>query len=101
MPIFVYEGPGAGISIAGRSLDRGQPTVLEGRAAEQAGAHPDVRLLAPAGDAPKREGPTYADLKSRAKELGLPATGKAEELAAAIAAEEARLAAEAAGSGAD
>lgn len=40
------------------------------------------------------EGPTYSDLQARAKELGISGAGKREELAAAIAAEESRLAAE-------
>jgi hypothetical protein len=42
MPKYVYEGPGTSLSIAGRTLDRGQPTVLEGRAAEAAANHPDI-----------------------------------------------------------
>jgi hypothetical protein len=42
MAIYTYEGPGTSLSIAGRTLDRGQPTVLEGRAAESAANHPDI-----------------------------------------------------------
>ena len=42
MPLYIYEGPGTGISIAGRSLDRGLPTLLEGRAALAAEGHPLV-----------------------------------------------------------
>lgn len=42
MPLYVYEGPGTSISIAGRTLDRGLPTMLEGRAADSAADHPDV-----------------------------------------------------------
>ena len=45
MPMFTYEGPGTSLSIAGRTLDRGQPTILEGRAADSAADHPDVRKL--------------------------------------------------------
>lgn len=42
------------------------------------------------------EGPNRPELQARAKELGLPASGTKAELTAAIAAEEARLEAEAA-----
>ena len=95
MPIFVYTGPHGSLSIAGRSLDRGQPTRLEGRAAEAAAGHLDIEPYAePAERAP--EGPSYADLQATAKALGIPASGSKVDLAAAIAAEEARLAAEAA-----
>lgn len=44
------------------------------------------------------EGPSYRDLQAQAKALGIPATGNREELAVAIAAEELRLAEEAAAS---
>ena len=47
MPLYIYEGPGTGISIAGRSLDRGQPTHLEGRAAAAAAGHPDIHEYQP------------------------------------------------------
>lgn len=42
MPLYLYEGPGTSLSIAGRTLDRGQPTSLEGRAALAADGHPDI-----------------------------------------------------------
>lgn len=42
MPLYIYEGPGTSLSVAGRSLDRGQPTNLEGRAAAAAAGHPDI-----------------------------------------------------------
>lgn len=98
MPTFIYEGPGHALSLAGRNLTRGVPAELEGRAAEAASQHPDVRSADKTPAASRsRTAPTglgrYAALKARAKELGLPATGKADELEAAIAAEEARLAA--------
>lgn len=98
MPLFIYTGPHGSLSIAGRSLDRGQPTRLEGRAAEAAAGHPDIQPhVEPAERLP--EGPSYADLQAKAKELGIPATGSKVDLAAAIVAAEARLAAEAAGAG--
>lgn len=100
MPEYVYEGPGSSISIAGQSLAHGEPTTLEGRAAEAAEAHPEIRAIG-SGRAAKAttSGTTptglgrYAALKARAKGLGLAATGKADDLEAAIAAEEQRLAA--------
>lgn len=54
----------------------------------------EVTSQEPAAD----EGPTYRDLQAQAKTLGIPATGNREELAVAIAAEELRLAEEAAAS---
>lgn len=97
MPTYIYTGAGASLSIAGRTLYRGQPTELDGRAAASAEGHPDVEPYAAPGAGP--QGPTYADLQQRAKALGIPVRGKAAELAEAIAAEEARLKAEAGGSG--
>lgn len=103
MPTFVYNGPSTSLSIAGRTLDRGQPTILEGRAAEAAASHPNVSALdALAGGKARAARPTadrpaafaeFAALKARAKDLGLPATGKKADLEAAVAAAEARLAA--------
>jgi hypothetical protein len=50
MGTYIYEGPGHSIIIAGKPLQRGIPTELDGRAAEEAKAHPDVRA-AGKGDA--------------------------------------------------
>lgn len=100
MPMYIYEGPGTSLSIAGRTLDRGQPMVLESRAADAAEAHPEVRAIGTSDRKAAESGhaPTglehYKALKARAKELGIPATGKAETLAAAITAEESRIAVE-------
>lgn len=54
----------------------------------------EITSQEPAAD----EGPSYRDLQAQAKVLGIPATGNREELAVAIAAEELRLAEEAAAS---
>ena len=100
MPLYVYEGSGTSLTISGRELRHGQPRNLEGRAAEAAGRHPDVRALdAPKASRSSSEAPAglaeFAAIKARAKELGIPATGKKVDLVAAIAAEEQRLAASA------
>lgn len=70
--------------------------------AEQVAGKLRASAATPAATAPasieaasEPEGPTYADLQARAKELGISGAGKREELAAAIAAEESSLAAEA------
>lgn len=54
------------------------------------GVVPPATPSEPTADA--STGPTYRDLQARARELGLPATGKLEELQIAIAEEEKRLA---------
>lgn len=94
MPLYVYEGPGTSLSISGRELRHGRPTALEGRAAAAAEAHPHIRSVEAAENAPTGLS-RYAALKARAKELDIPATGKADDLEAAITAEEARRSAEA------
>jgi hypothetical protein len=101
MPLFVYEGTSASLSIAGRTLNRGMPTMLEGRAAESAAEHPDIRNYGESSASkparPRASALTaYAELKQKAKALGIPAKGKADELVKVIAAEEKRLADEAA-----
>ena len=108
MAQFVYEGPGHGLSIAGRDLTRGIPVSLEGRAAEAASNHPDVRAIDTPGQkstTTKKKAPTglaeFAALRARATDLGIPATGKKADLTKAIAAEEKRLADEAAAAEAD
>lgn len=98
MPTFIYEGPGHSLGLAGRTLTRGIPAELEGRAAEAAASHPDVTTLG--ASSPTRRGQAgtpaglerHKELKARAKELGLAAKGKVSDLEAAIAAEEMRLA---------
>lgn len=103
MPQFIYEGTGHSLSIAGRTLVRGIPASLEGRAAESASSHPDVRSIdapgAKKGSAAKAPAALaeFAAMRARAKELGIRATGKKADLAAAIEAEERRLAEEDAG----
>jgi hypothetical protein len=98
VPTFVYEGSGHSLSLAGRSLTRGIPINLEGRAAEAAASHPDIRAVGASGtkQSPPKKAPTalaeFAAIKARAKELGLPATGKKADLEGAIKAEEQRLA---------
>lgn len=99
MAQFVYEGPGHGLSIAGRNLTRGIPASLEGRAAEAAANHPDVSAYEPGAAASGPGGGDYVELQARAKALGLPAIGTKASLAKAIAAEEKRLADEAAAAG--
>lgn len=53
MPQFIYTGQGSSISIAGRHVDRGIATTLEGRAADIASTHPDFEQVggSKAGDA--------------------------------------------------
>lgn len=60
--------------------------------AEYVGAEPEA--TAPQerpAEAPKAEGSSYKQLQARARELGIPATGKRDELAAAVEAAEAGL----------
>lgn len=97
MTQFVYMGPGSALSLAGRNLPRGIPVELEGRAADAAAHHPDVHAHSASAEhsAASAGLDAYRALKARAKEIGLPATGKAEEVEAAIAAEETRLGSEA------
>lgn len=74
MPLYVYEGPGSSLSIAGRTLDRGQPTNLEGRAAEAADGHPDIHEYQqdPAEAKPVRlERMNHAQLQALAAERGI------------------------------
>jgi hypothetical protein len=95
MTSYIYDGPGNRLRLAGHTLVRGVAVQLDGRAAEAAARHPNVR----SARAPKSGGnssPNQTDglaerrkLVARAKELGIPATGKSEALAAAIAKAEA------------
>lgn len=91
MAKFIYEGPGHELSLAGQTLTQGTPIDLSGRAAEAASLHPDVRPYTGGASG----GPSYGDLKARAQHLGIPVTGNKADLAAAITAEEERLAADA------
>lgn len=103
MPLFVYEGQANSLRVSGRTLHRGVPTELEGRAAETAATyaakHRELRALDGAEEKPakgtSKSGGSNAALEkrralvARAKELGIPAKGKNDELEAAIAAAEA------------
>lgn len=95
MPLFIYRGQGSGITISGTSVHTGIPIELTGNAAAAAAEHPDFELVEgseSSGSGAPSALAGYAALKARAKELGIPAKGKADELAAAIAAAEAAAA---------
>lgn len=95
MTRYMYEGPATRLVLGGITIVRGRVVELDGRAAEAAARHPGVREVG-AEKAKAHSSPNQSDglaarhaLVARAKELGIPATGKSEALVAAIAAAEA------------
>lgn len=92
MPSYVFTGPGQILHLGHVHLRRGQPQELSGADAERAARHPRVSGPGGKGKAPAAI-PVDAlaarrELVARAKELGIPATGKNADLKAAIAAAE-------------
>jgi hypothetical protein len=95
MTSYIYDGPANRLRLSGQTLVRGTVVQLDGRAAEAAERHPHVR----SARAPKASGDQATNqpdglvarraLVARAKELGIPATGKSDALKAAIAEAEA------------
>lgn len=106
MPLFTYEGTAHSLRVHGQTLTRGTPTELTGDAAKVARAymekHSDLvesdgssEKPAKAKGGAKSSGSAKAleerqALVARAKELGIPAKGKSDELKAAIAEAEAK-----------
>lgn len=94
MASYIFDGPGNRLRIAGHTIVQGVVVQLDGAAAEAAERHPNMRLVRvrTADQAPNQPPPALAErraLVARAKELGIPATGKSDALREAIAAAEA------------
>ena len=96
MPSYTFTGPGERLHLGSKvTLIRGVSKELSGDAAARAERHPRVRSSGSRSDATpqvSRGNPgalaARRAMVARAKELGIPATGKNAELAAAIAAAE-------------